>query len=192
MRVEKGNEVVDNLLLAKTRVAPVKTISIPRLDLGGAVFLAEMVESVICLWNDSVTVLAWVRKLPCSWSTFVARRVTNIADKVGNCNCRYLKSWSISFRFHRKFFLVAGTFLAIRRKIRVVCSVFEFSNKRGRKTRSNSRNESHGDVRHSPTLLFTSESFASIIVCVAIFPNYPPHSEIKNYRIVYLDFCRWN
>ncbi|XP_017461765.1 PREDICTED: uncharacterized protein LOC108355104 [Rhagoletis zephyria] len=104
MRVKRDSKVFINLLLAKTRVAPVKTISLPRLELCGAVLLAEIVDSIINnlnlghinihLWTDSTIVLAWIRKPPCSWSTFVAHRITKIVEKVGNRNWLHVESAS--------------------------------------------------------------------------------------------------
>ncbi|XP_036345831.1 uncharacterized protein LOC118755088 [Rhagoletis pomonella] len=104
LRVKRDSKVFINLLLAKTRVAPVKTISLPRLELCGAVLLAEIVDSVINnlnlghinihLWTDSTIVLAWIRKPPCSWSTFVAHRITKIVEKVGNKNWLHVDSAS--------------------------------------------------------------------------------------------------
>ncbi|XP_017494759.1 PREDICTED: uncharacterized protein LOC108382903, partial [Rhagoletis zephyria] len=47
LRVQTEDKGFVNLLMAKTRVAPVKTISLPRLELCGAVLLAETIETVV-------------------------------------------------------------------------------------------------------------------------------------------------
>lgn len=101
-RVEIGNKIHTNLLTSKTKVAPIRKPSLPRLELCGAVLLAKMVGSLIpnlkpttssCyLWSDSTIVLAWLKKPPCSWKTFVANRVALILEKVGNGNWAHVVS----------------------------------------------------------------------------------------------------
>ncbi|XP_043862615.1 uncharacterized protein LOC122756587 [Drosophila santomea] len=90
IRVEMGQRILTRLLTAKTRVAPVKTVSLPRLELCGAVLLTEMVTAIlqhmpsansdIRCWTDSTIVLAWLRKPACNWTTFVANRVAKITQ----------------------------------------------------------------------------------------------------------------
>lgn len=80
------NDIHCQLVQAKNRVAPIKFISIPRLELMAATIGARLLNSVmedfrpdfkIYCWTDSSTVLSWIRKEDC-WKTFVWNRVHEI------------------------------------------------------------------------------------------------------------------
>lgn len=82
-----GN-ITTRIITARTKVAPVKKISVPRLELCGAVLLARLIDHVkLALklpdvethaWCDSTVTVAWIRKPSHTWQTFVANRVSII------------------------------------------------------------------------------------------------------------------
>lgn len=71
VRYDYGNDHIETrLVAAKTRVAPVKQQTIPRLKLLGALILARLLRSVIVqlkgvsqiyCWTDFMTVLQWIK-----------------------------------------------------------------------------------------------------------------------------------
>ncbi|XP_045505896.1 uncharacterized protein LOC123702247 [Colias croceus] len=103
-RVNKGEDSHNiTLLVGKTRLVPTsKVVTLPRLELSGALLLSKLMNKVKeCLkcndikmygWADSTVVLGWLQGNAARWKTFVANRVQQIT-KVMPPDCwRYVKS----------------------------------------------------------------------------------------------------
>ena len=81
-----------SLVMAKTRVSPIKRFTIPRLELCGAHLLAELLHhlmkiyqvptSDIHAWTDSTIVLNWLDGSPRRFKTYVGNRISTIIDHV--------------------------------------------------------------------------------------------------------------
>ncbi|XP_055948250.1 uncharacterized protein LOC129981435 [Argiope bruennichi] len=87
LRIENNGRIELFLLAAKSRVAPLRGTTIPRMELLAAVIGARLANSVvealgwknvtIYYWSDSTTVLAWILREE-NWSVFVRNRVQEI------------------------------------------------------------------------------------------------------------------
>ncbi|GFV42626.1 uncharacterized protein TNCV_842961 [Trichonephila clavipes] len=85
-----NSETLVQLITSKSRVEPIKSLTILRLELCAAVLLAKLVKRVVAAlqlesaelyrWSDSMIVLTWLRKEPMDLKTFVQNRVAKIQE----------------------------------------------------------------------------------------------------------------
>ena len=87
----RTGEVEVNPMASKTRVAPIKKQTTPRLELMGANLLARLTDSIlrastslratpeVILWTDSFTTLCWIKNNK-AWKQYVQHRVNEIRE----------------------------------------------------------------------------------------------------------------
>lgn len=92
----RDNKSHTQLVFAKSRVSPVKRMTLPRLELSAASLLADAMQYVIntymqiiqikkvYAWSDSMIVLWWINSPSSNFKVFVGNRISNIQRKIPN------------------------------------------------------------------------------------------------------------
>ncbi|XP_026462660.1 uncharacterized protein LOC113365282, partial [Ctenocephalides felis] len=90
-----------NLLCSKSRVAPIKHVTLPRLELCSTLLLVRLYNSIckifkhrvhdIFFWSDSSIALTWINTSPSKLKSFVGNRVSEI-QKCTNVTWRHVPS----------------------------------------------------------------------------------------------------
>ena len=97
--VDETRHISTHFVGSKSRIAPTKTISLPRLELLAAVinarllkFVAESltlkINQVVCC-TDSMVTLKWIRVSSCQWKTILANRVSEIQSTWDPQHCSH-------------------------------------------------------------------------------------------------------
>jgi len=90
--VDSLDHIHVSLVMSKTKVSPIKRLSIPRLELCGAQVLACLLTYVkdtlqipmshVFAWTDSTIVLNWLSGNPRRFKTYVGNRVSSIVHQI--------------------------------------------------------------------------------------------------------------
>ncbi|XP_036327133.1 uncharacterized protein LOC118739730 [Rhagoletis pomonella] len=90
------------LIAAKTRVAPVKQVTLQRLKLCAAQLMVKLMVKLQHIfniendrmfgWSDSTVVLAWIADHPRRWKSFVANRTSYINNIIPATQWRHIRS----------------------------------------------------------------------------------------------------
>ena len=95
-----NNKVYVAFIAGKCRVAPVKVLTVPRLELQAALLAARLADTIMkehrltaarrCFWSDSTTVLHWIRNDARNYKPFVAYRLGEIDELTRMDEWRYV------------------------------------------------------------------------------------------------------
>ncbi|CAG2206251.1 unnamed protein product [Mytilus edulis] len=93
-----------SLILGKSRLAPLKQTTIPRLELSGAVVACKLYEIIrdeleikidsVVFWTDSMIVLGYIKNESRRFKTFVANRLSSIHELTSPGQWRYVDTRS--------------------------------------------------------------------------------------------------
>ncbi|XP_077264832.1 uncharacterized protein LOC143898910 [Temnothorax americanus] len=102
--VHGSNGATISLVCSKTKVAPLKRLTIPRLELTAALLLLRLMQYVQAtlklnvtathLWTDSVVTLTWIKSHALRWKDFVKNRVSQIQELTANAHWKYVPGTS--------------------------------------------------------------------------------------------------
>jgi hypothetical protein len=101
---DSNNKTSCELLCSTSKVAPLKQLTIPRLELCAATLLSKLYKKATralnmttnesFLWTDSSIVLTWIQGPPNRWKTFVGNRVAIIQEETALATWRHVPSQS--------------------------------------------------------------------------------------------------
>lgn len=99
-RVQHENHFSVSFIAGKTKCAPLKLLSIPRLELQAAVLASRLTATIrshhpitisqTILWSDSKTVLQWIRSSHRRYKPFVTHRIAEVLEATSEQDWRWI------------------------------------------------------------------------------------------------------
>ncbi|XP_038071933.1 uncharacterized protein LOC119740637 [Patiria miniata] len=99
---DKHHHIHVSFVMARSRVAPKRQLSMPRLELSAALAGAQLCQLLkrelslpvkyVVLWSDSTTVLTWLKSESCRYKVFVGTRVAEIQTLTDVKQWRYVNT----------------------------------------------------------------------------------------------------
>ena len=100
LRFESDDIINVSFVMGKTRVAPLKTTTIPKLELQAALHASRIKVSIleqhditidgVYMWNDSTTVIQWLNAFDRKQQIFVANRIGEIFENTNLGEWNYI------------------------------------------------------------------------------------------------------
>lgn len=100
--VTENNETLVRIVATKSRVSPIKQVSLPRLELCSAYLLSKLMDYVLkslkikvhnyYAWTDSRIVLHWLSDVPRRWKSFIGNRTSKILQSIPRSNWSHVPS----------------------------------------------------------------------------------------------------
>lgn len=107
LRFESPDGIRCSLVGSKSKIAPLRPISIPRLELQAAVIGTRLANTISkehsitidrkFMWTDSKTVYCWLQSDPSKYKQYVALRLSEIFESTDHTNWRWMVD---SFRYN--------------------------------------------------------------------------------------------